>query len=161
MIKKLSFENNLTFLLCILISLIVGFIIGNNYNNRLTNTVLVSKVSDTYVEPGIPAEKSVEEMYQDIFMTLLSPYIHEAVKDYYGKAYAVAPYSTNVLSVERLHGYRSFGFLIKLEILPYTGPHNTVGLDHITLSIKQGDVTLECFEHIKSYDVPEYNTSLN
>lgn len=70
-------------------------------------------------------------------MVFLDPYIEKAGADYYGIPYTVAPYLTKVISIERKNEWRQFRFLIKLEILPYTGPHNTVGFDHITISVQQ------------------------
>jgi len=102
-----------------------------------------------------PPERSTEELYQDIFVTFLSPYIDKAVEDYYGKPYCVAPYMTDVLSVERPNGYRTFAFRIKLEVTPYIGPHNSVGKDHITILVEYGPkVKVEKFEHIESYKLP-------
>lgn len=109
----------------------------------------------TYFEPGTPPMGSIEELYQDIFVTFLLPYIERAVDDYYGVPYTVAPYGVKILNVERLNGYRSFKFVVKLEIMPYIGPHNSVGIDHITIQVSAGPkVTIEKFEHIKSYVLP-------
>lgn len=104
-----------------------------------------------------PPERSTEELYQDIFVTFLSPYIDKAVEDYYGKPYSVAPYLTEVLSVERPNGYRTFAFRIKLKIRPYIGPHISVGEDNITILVEYDPkVKVEKFEHIKSYELPPH-----
>ena len=110
--------------------------------------------TQAYFEPGIPPEGSVEEIYQDIFVRLLSPYIEGAVENYYGQPFSVAPYSVRVLSVERPNGYRTFEFLITLEVMPYYGPHNSVGVDRITIRVKSSKAMVEKFDHIKSYDIP-------
>jgi hypothetical protein len=61
-----------------------------------------------------------------------------------------------VLSVERIPGGSGFDFLITLEVRPYIGPHDTVGIDHITFKVRvNGEVTLEKFEHIKSFPIPQ------
>lgn len=104
-----------------------------------------------------PPERSTEELYQDIFVTLLTPHINKAIEDYYGGQYGIAPYLVKVLSAERPNGYRTFTFRIKLKILPYTGPHNAIGEDHITFYIRYGsEVKMEKFEHIESYELPPY-----
>ena len=36
-----------------------------------------------YFEPQESPKGSLEELYRDVFMTLLDPYIHEAVDNYY------------------------------------------------------------------------------
>jgi hypothetical protein len=106
-----------------------------------------------------PIEGSTEELYQDIFVTLLEPYINKAIDNYYLKYFkhfpGFDPYSVDVLSVERPNGYRTFLFVLKLKVIPYFGPHLSVGEDHITFKIGAGnEVQVEKFEHIKSYELP-------
>jgi len=110
--------------------------------------------TQTFFEPGIPLEGSVEEIYQDIFVTLLSPCIEEAVENYYGQPFSVAPYLVRILSVERPNGYRTFEFIITIEVMPYYGPHNSVGVDRITIRVKSSKAVVEKFDHIKSYKIP-------
>ncbi len=102
----------------------------------------------------------MEELYQDVFMTVLLPYSQEAVSKYYEKntGYSpnVDPYGPTVLSIERPDGYRTFLFIIKLEVVPYLGAHNPIGVDHITIRVSSGEVKVETFEHIKSYPIPSW-----
>lgn len=106
-----------------------------------------------------PEEQSNEELYQDVFMSLLLPTIQKEVNQYYA-AYltlspTVAPYQVYVLSAERPNGYRTFVFRLKLRVIPYVGPHISVGIDKITVTVTgSGDVQIEKFEHIKSYTLP-------
>lgn len=109
--------------------------------------------------PYQPPEQSREELYQDIFISLLLPYIQNEVDKYYSKYLTntpmVAPYTVYVLSVERPLGYRSFFFKLKLQVNSYIGPHNSVGLDYITVTVEgSGDVKVENFEHKESYLLP-------
>ncbi len=109
--------------------------------------------------PYQPPKQSREELYQDIFISLLLPYIQNEVDKYYSKYLIdtpiVAPYSVYVLNAERPDGYRSFFFRLKLQVNSYIGPHNGVGLDYITATVGgTGDVKIEKFEHIKSYKLP-------
>lgn len=108
-----------------------------------------------------PVKQSREELDQDIFLSLLLPYIQKSVDDYYKNFLTEKPIVTpdyvHVLNVERLLGYRSFSFRLKLQVSSYIGPHLNIGDDYITLKIEGGDkVTIEKFEHIKSYylDLP-------
>lgn len=103
--------------------------------------------------PYHPPEQSREELYQDIFMSLLLPYIQKEVDKYYSKYLTgpptVAPYTVYVLSAERPNGYRTFFFRLKLKVESYTGPHIGVGQDYITLTVGgSGDVEIEKYEHI-------------
>jgi hypothetical protein len=125
--------------------------------------ILVTLVSaNTAYTPGVPyqaPEQSREELYQDVFMSLLLPYIQKEVDKYYLK-YLIAPpmvypYSVYVMSAERSGGYRSFLFDLKLQVNSYIGPHNNVGLDYMTVTVGgAGDVEIKKFEHIKSYELP-------
>lgn len=106
-----------------------------------------------------PPEQSREELYQDIFISLLLPHIESEVDKYYSKYLieppVVAPYTVYVLSAERPNGYRSFVFKLKLQVDSYIGPHNSVGTDYITVTVGgSGGVKIEKFEHIKSYKIP-------
>ncbi len=111
------------------------------------------------VEPYIPPEKSREELYQDIFITLLLPYIQAEVDKYYEEylftSPIVAPYDVIILDAERLNEYRGFDLRLKIELHPYIGPHNDVGLDYITIRVSPiVNVKIEKFEHIRSYELP-------
>lgn len=135
-----------------LISFILGF--------QLTFTVPVSANTIYPLDlPYQPPEQSKKELYQDIFISLLLPYIQKEVDKYYSKYLTdtpmVAPYTVYVLSAERPNGYRSFVFDLKLQVNSYTGPHISVGVDYITLTVGgSGDVEIKKFEHIKSYELP-------
>ena len=103
------------------------------------------------------SEQSKEELHQDIFVTLLNPYIQKALNDYYEKFLTTSPnYSpeyVEVLDIKRPMGNRSFSFIIKLQVKPYVGPHVYIGIDQLTISVGsgEGEVKIEKFEHIKSY----------
>ena len=126
----------------------LAFSNNNNIKHKLINTYT-------------PPKHSTEELYQDIFMVLLLPDIQEEVNNYYKEYLSVlpmvAPYDITVLSAERVGGYRTFGFRLKLLLHPYLAPHNDVGLDNITISIKpSNNIKVEKYEHIKSYELPPY-----
>lgn len=114
----------------------------------------------TYFEPKTPSKGSLEELYRDVFMTMLLPYIQEAVNKYYeentGYSPNVDPWQPDILSIERPNGYRTFVFVIKLEVAPYLGAHNPIGVDRITIRVSSGEVKVEKFEHIISYPIPSW-----
>lgn len=129
----------------IIFLLVVGFT-GFAYNQSLKTTTSNNKTD----------EKSKEELYQDVFITLLTPYIQEAVNEYYGMVKGenpgVDPYFVKVLNVVRPDGYRTYNFIIKFKVTPYIGAHNMVGLDHVTVEIELGKVKVIKFEHIEGYN---------
>lgn len=103
--------------------------------------------------------RNKEELYQDILISLLRPYIQNEVDKYYLKylteAPIVAPYTVKILNAERPHGYRTFFFRLNLEVNSYIGPHISVGLDHLSVTVNAlGNVKIEEFEHIESYALP-------
>jgi len=124
---------------------------------------LIVKATTSSSETAYKAPKqSQQELYQDVFVILLEPYIQKAIDGYYGKFLTISPmYSpadVEILNVERPMGYRSFSFIIKLQIEPYVGPHESVGIDQLTIRVGagEGDVIVEKFEHIKNYELPPH-----
>lgn len=97
-----------------------------------------------------PQPYSKEELYQDIFMSMLIPYIDEAVSNYYGKSLSVY-IPGKILSIERPNGYRTLYFVIKVQVSSYEGPHNFVGVDNITLSVAGKNIKVEKYEHVSTY----------
>jgi hypothetical protein len=119
----------------------------------------IEKVSAATINNSKPVKGSTEELYQDIYITLLEPYIQEAVnsyyKEYFKSAPTVAPYMVDIISIDRPFGYRTFVFVIKVQVMPYFGPHNAVGIDNITLKIgEENKVQIEKYDHIKSFELP-------
>ena len=109
---------------------------------------------DTYQ----PAENSKEELMMDLFFSLLSPVIDQVVWNYYSDFLTenptVYPYQINILNIERIGEYRSFEFIITIEVTPVVGPHIDVGKDRITFYITPSTVKLRKFEHIETYELP-------
>jgi hypothetical protein len=148
----ISFKTVLT-TICLVSILVGGSIVISHRNFESTEHVNldIGHEEFSYFEPGKPPEGSLEELYQDLFVSFLQPEIKKAVNNYYGAPYMVAPCLVKILSVERPSGYRTFEFVLKLEVKPYTGPHNSIGVDHITIRVSSGPkVIVEKFEHIKS-----------
>lgn len=100
-----------------------------------------------------PPERSVEELYKDIIVTLLAPYITKEVEKNYGELLQYDLFSIEFLSIQRSE-YRSYSFLIKVQIKPFVGAHNTIGIDNLTIRVSPGRTRVESFEHIKSFPLP-------
>lgn len=145
---------------CLLIILTVGILIFQRF--FLGDVLNVSNVNtiSTYFKPDKPAEGSIEEIYQDVFITLLLPYIEEAVTDYYekntGYSPSVDPWEPDIISIARPKGYRTFLFVIKLEVSPFLGAHNSIGVDRLTIRVSSGEIKVEEFEHIKDFPIPPW-----
>lgn len=108
-----------------------------------------------------PPQKSREELYQDIFISLLSPENDKAIDEYYQNFLTslptVYPYDVYVEKAERIGEYRRFEFTVIIKVHPVVGPHINVGLDRIIFYIDgSGNVELRKFEHIRDYELPDH-----
>ncbi|MDF2943266.1 MAG: hypothetical protein K0S01_2124 [Herbinix sp.] len=147
MLKKV-----LTFIL-ILIGLMTISSFAYKYDK--TNAEVVPFVKAIEKNNSSLPEVSTEKMCNDIIISLLFTHTQRAVDNFYSKYLkeipGVDPHYDKVLSIERIGGESRHYFLIKVETMPYIGPHITVGRDHITFRLNAlGEVTLEKFEHIES-----------
>jgi hypothetical protein len=102
-----------------------------------------------------PAEGSIEELYKDIIVVLIEPYITEALKEHYGRLLQYDLFGIEFLKIERAE-YRSFDFLIKLQIQPFVGAHNFIGIDNITMRVSPVETKVLKFKHIKSFPLPSH-----
>ncbi|WP_097027817.1 DUF3888 domain-containing protein [Clostridium peptidivorans] len=102
-----------------------------------------------------PTEGSVEELYKDIIVTLLEPYITDEVTKQYGQLLQYDLFAIEFLKIERPE-YRSFDFLVKLQVEPFVGAHNTIGVDEIIIGISPIKTEVKSFKHIKSFPLPPY-----
>lgn len=130
-------------ILIILIILVLGFCFVVNALNILIKS----------------PERSNEELYQDIAISMFLPYIQNEIDKYYSTYLTnppmVAPYTVKMMEAERPNGYRTYFFRLKLQVNSYIGPHISVGLDYLTVTIDGlGNVQIEDFEHIESYVLP-------
>lgn len=144
----------LLFICCLLVSNTMGC---SKKAESASAKVSVSNTTTSSDCTDKAPEHSHEELNQDIFVTLLNPYIQKAINHYYGQFLTISPFysleDVEILDVERPMDYRSFSFIIKLQIRPYVGPHVEVGVDQLTVRVGagEGEVVVEKLEHIKSY----------
>lgn len=105
----------------------------------------------SYNIPYRPPTGSNEELYKDIFIAQLDPCIRKAIQNYYRKPYNYDPWDVDIIDIKRPYGDRTPFFIIKLQILPYVGAHNTVGIDILTVNVSIGqECKIEKFEHTKN-----------
>jgi hypothetical protein len=114
-----------------------------------------SKADMTQAPPG----QTETEIYQEMLITALDPYIQKSVTEYYGKIYGYSkmgvfapPYVVQVMGATRPTADQTYE--LRLEVEPYTGPHDEVGIDHITMRISPTEIDIVKFEHIKSFPLP-------
>lgn len=94
------------------------------------------------------------ELYQDVLITALDSIVLKSLNDYYGRPVSYELYEAKFVDAIRPHGYRSFNFLVKVEVRPYVRKHTPIGIDVVTIKVNSGKVDLYKFKHIKSYDLP-------
>ena len=140
----------------------------NNQKERLKSIELFDWLMTGWqYENTAPPKDTEEQIINDILMLLLGPEIDKAVSNYYSdylvESPTVYPYQVEIVNVERMGEFRTFHFLIILEILPVVGAHNPVGKDRLTFEIAPtipDQVKLKKFEHLESYDVPPHLQNL-
>ena len=135
-------------ILCILI-IIIGIL---GLTNKST-TSFKSQLTSNQLERITPNDP----VYYDLFITMLFPYVEEAIADYYNEYMTYppteAPWSYKFIRIERMPNL-SYSFTVELEVQPYIGPHLSVGRDRITFKIELDKVSVEKFEHVESYELP-------
>jgi hypothetical protein len=103
-------------------------------------------------------QSSKEQVMGWIIINYLSPYMQKSLKDYYGGSvpYWLTDPSSQVIYANFVEN-ESY-FIIKLQVQPYLGAHNLIGLDNFTFKIHLSDneVTLVKYEHVKSFKVPDH-----
>ena len=81
----------------------------------------------------------------------------DAVHNYYSKYLkeppVVNPEDIKILNIEKDKA-SYYTYLIMVETTPYIGPHNIIGVDHITLKVKPyGEVSIEKYQHMESFSI--------
>lgn len=135
---------------CLIFSVLGGIAFCKDfYINNDTKTSI-----NYYDQP----KSSLEWMYNDALKSILLPYVQEAVSNYYEENTRYSPIvdlygNYDIISFESPSAYV---FIIKFEVSPFLGAHNSIGVDHITLRVSYGEVKLEKFEHVKSKPIPPW-----
>lgn len=96
------------------------------------------------------------ELYRDIIITAIHPVIHKSLEAYYGRPVGYEFIEVKFINIVRIKGYRTFDFIVKVQVQPFLGNHQTIGLDNLTVGINASRVWLRSFEHIKDYELPPY-----
>ncbi|WP_042199440.1 DUF3888 domain-containing protein [Paenibacillus camerounensis] len=109
----------------------------------------------------VPVRDSSELRIQDTLMNFLTPYINEAVREYYQHSLLepplVYPYFVKITECARINGFRGFRLSVTLDVTPVVGPHISVGEDRLTFEISAGpEVRLVNYTHLISYPLPPH-----
>ncbi len=96
------------------------------------------------------------ELYRDLIITSIHPVIHKSLKAYYGRVVDYNLYDVKFLDIVRTKGYRTFDFIVKVQVCPFIGAYHTIGVDNLTISINAGGAWLRKFNHVKDYELPPH-----
>lgn len=138
------------FTMCCLIMYLICF----STNAYAFSTEPVNNAKQGIPYKYTPAEGSIEELYKDIIVTLLQPYITDEITKQYGELLQYELSDIEFLKIERPSS--SFDFLIKLKVKPFVGAHDIIGIDEMIINIIPGSTKIKKFNHIKSFPIPPY-----
>ncbi|AKA72041.1 DUF3888 domain-containing protein [Clostridium scatologenes] len=158
-----TFINSLSlFILLTLITYNSTTIVNASNLFAITEEVSYNKedrFNNHYKYLGMEEQLSKERVSELIVMNLLFPYMVKSVTDYYG---GFVPFQLNYPTTKLLEADwktdlpRAY-FVVKIQIHPFLGAHYSVGIDNFTFRIDMDNkITLEKFEHIKSFKIPDY-----
>ncbi|MEK0316684.1 DUF3888 domain-containing protein [Cohnella sp. 56] len=102
-------------------------------------------------------EDSLELQLQDMLTLLLLPRMTEKLAEAYADLLyeppQLYPYFVNVNRIDRVYGFRSYAFVLKLDAYPAIGPHIGVGEDSFTFRLSSMmQPELVRFEHKRGPD---------
>lgn len=103
--------------------------------------------------PGFQAASGADSMrYHDMIITLLLPYIRECARHVYAGDVTIAPDRVNIIHIERKGDFRTYDFLIRLEVKPIGNADRSMGSDHIILKLSHDhEIELMDYRHIRDY----------
>lgn len=94
-----------------------------------------------------PKENYDEDVINDIMLSMLMPYISEAVYDYYGEPKQYALNDAKIILAERLP-IGQFYFEIIIQVISFEGAHNpSYGLETITIRKDYSGINVINFKH--------------
>lgn len=98
-----------------------------------------------------------DELILSFFMDNIESDSSKFYDNYFSTHLAYYDYETKILDIKRgSESYRRFIY-ITFGSTPMIGAHNPVGYDEISYKVDvQGNITLENFTHLKSFEIPEW-----
>ena len=92
------------------------------------------------------------DMYKEALTASLIKELQQSSDSYYDGSYSVFP-TVELETTELEQIYRQEGkTILAFKIMPFIGPHNTVGIDRLTLSLdSRGNTTLLDYQHSEDF----------
>ena len=116
---------------------IIGFSKVTEHDKKYVQTMSTSVESD---------------IYEEVLIVSLLNTLQQASNSYYEGSYPVLP-TVELDTTELKQIYKHKGkTILEFKIMPFTGPHNTIGIDHLTLSIdNSGNVMVLDYQHSEDF----------
>ncbi|WP_278245190.1 DUF3888 domain-containing protein [Clostridium sp. MSTE9] len=87
-------------------------------------------------------------------MMLLRPTIQQGVDDYYKRYFTETPgVGSGPVEILDIRKDSNGGYDITVNVLPYYGPHNSVGKDQMLLYVTENSTEIKSFQHLESYEI--------
>lgn len=91
------------------------------------------------------------DVYSETIIRALLKELQQASDDYYDNSYPVFPTveldTTKLKDISKQQGKT----IVEFEIMPFIGPHNTVGIDSVALSLDRGNITVINYQHNEDF----------
>jgi hypothetical protein len=126
---------------------------GSSQVSRTNQISVLSATTGQQPESQSASKNDLTDLYQEMLVTALDPYIQKSVAEYYNCKYVMAPpYVVKVMEAKRPSVDQMYE--LKLEAEPYIGPHDQVGIDRLTMAISPTEINIISFQHLKSFSLP-------
>lgn len=101
--------------------------------------------------PSISADTETD-IYKEALTVSMLKELQQASNRYYDGSYSVFP-TVELAAAELEQIYKQEGkTILEFKIMPFIGPHNTVGIDHLTLSLdNRGNVKILDYQHSENF----------
>lgn len=93
-----------------------------------------------------------DDIYEEALSASLLKELQQASNNYYENSYPVFP-TVELDTTELQQIYKQKGkTILEFKIMPFIGPHNTVGIDHLTLSLdNRGNIMVVDYKHSENF----------
>lgn len=108
------------------------------------------KVRQTTSEPAA----GQEAMCESLLISILTPTVQQEVDRFYGRYLTEPPtVGSAFIEIAAITPHIPDGCDVELIVLPYCGPHNSVGKDKLILHIESNRIDRTEFQHLESYEI--------
>lgn len=142
-------------ILCFIFSFIKNEIVNANSINQT-------------IAPSIQQESISNDMYHDVTVRFISPYVYEAINSHYQskdsltRTLNTSPSLIRIVKIKRVGNFNNFEFIITVEATGFVEVNVPVVDAQITFKVKgpvlgsgENSVFFEGFKQLKTYELPQ------